>query len=177
MRDRRGDGLLPLRQRRHRRPPRAGRARPRAGGDRRLGRPPRQRHAGDLLRRPDSVFFVSMHQWPFYPGSGGPDDQGDTTLNIPLPAGCGDEDYLRAFDHSSSPRCARSSPTWCSSPPASTRTRRSARVDERYRGRLPRARTSQRCARSAVRGGPRGRLQPDHAAEARRSRAGGFPRA
>jgi acetoin utilization deacetylase AcuC-like enzyme len=46
-----------------------------------------------------SVFFVSMHQWPFYPGTGGPDDQGETTLNIPLSAGSGDEEYQRAFDH------------------------------------------------------------------------------
>jgi acetoin utilization deacetylase AcuC-like enzyme len=45
------------------------------------------------------VFFVSMHQWPFYPGSGGPDDQGETTLNIPLSAGSGDAEYQRAFDH------------------------------------------------------------------------------
>ena len=46
-----------------------------------------------------SVFVVSMHQWPFYPGTGGPDDQGETTLNIPLSAGSGDEEYQRAFDH------------------------------------------------------------------------------
>jgi acetoin utilization deacetylase AcuC-like enzyme len=46
-----------------------------------------------------SVLFVSMHQWPFYPGTGGPDDQGETTLNIPLSAGSGDEEYHRAFDH------------------------------------------------------------------------------
>jgi acetoin utilization deacetylase AcuC-like enzyme len=46
-----------------------------------------------------SVFFVSMHQWPFYPGTGGPDDQGETTVNIPLSAGSGDDEYERAFDH------------------------------------------------------------------------------
>jgi acetoin utilization deacetylase AcuC-like enzyme len=45
-----------------------------------------------------SVFFVSLHQWPFYPGSGGPDEQGETTLNIPLSAGSGDEEYADAFD-------------------------------------------------------------------------------
>ena len=45
------DGLLPLRQRRGRRPPRAGRARARARRDRRLGRPPRQRDRGDLPGR------------------------------------------------------------------------------------------------------------------------------
>ena len=53
----------------------------------------------DIFRGDDSVFFASMHQWPFYPGSGGPQDQAETTLNVPLSAGCGDEDYERAFDH------------------------------------------------------------------------------
>jgi acetoin utilization deacetylase AcuC-like enzyme len=52
----------------------------------------------EIFREEDSVFFASMHQWPFYPGSGGPGEGGPTTLNIPLPAGCGDDDYLRAFD-------------------------------------------------------------------------------
>jgi acetoin utilization deacetylase AcuC-like enzyme len=53
----------------------------------------------EIFRDDDSVLFVSMHQWPFYPGSGGPQDQAETTLNVPLGAGCGDEDYERAFDH------------------------------------------------------------------------------
>jgi acetoin utilization deacetylase AcuC-like enzyme len=46
----------------------------------------------------DSVLFVSLHQWPFYPGSGGPDEQAETTLNVPMRAGCGDAEYLGAFD-------------------------------------------------------------------------------
>jgi acetoin utilization deacetylase AcuC-like enzyme len=53
----------------------------------------------EIFHEDPSVFFVSLHQWPFYPGTGGPDDQGPTTLNVPLSAGCGDEDYERAFDH------------------------------------------------------------------------------
>jgi acetoin utilization deacetylase AcuC-like enzyme len=52
----------------------------------------------EIFRDDDSVFYASMHQWPFYPGSGGPGEGGPTTLNVPLPAGSGDEDYLRAFD-------------------------------------------------------------------------------
>ena len=44
-----------------------------------------------------SVLYVSLHQWPFYPGTGGPDEQSENTVNIPLPAGCGDDDYLDAF--------------------------------------------------------------------------------
>ena len=50
-----------------------------------------------IFRDDDSVLFVSLHQWPFYPGSGGPDDQRETTVNVPLAAGCGDAEYLEAF--------------------------------------------------------------------------------
>jgi acetoin utilization deacetylase AcuC-like enzyme len=52
----------------------------------------------EIFRGDGSVFFVSMHQWPFYPGSGGPGEGDETTLNVPLPAGSDDEDYLQAFD-------------------------------------------------------------------------------
>ena len=58
----------------------------------------------------DSVFFVSLHQWPFYPGSGGPDEQRETTLNVPMLAGSGDEEYLHAFDHTVAPALARFNP-------------------------------------------------------------------
>ena len=50
-----------------------------------------------------TVLFVSMHEWPFYPGTGGPDDQGETVVNVPLPAGSGDEEYLAAFDERVAP--------------------------------------------------------------------------
>ena len=46
----------------------------------------------------ESVLFVSLHQWPFYPGSGGPGTSRGTTLNIPLDAGAGDAEYIDAFD-------------------------------------------------------------------------------
>jgi acetoin utilization deacetylase AcuC-like enzyme len=58
----------------------------------------------------DSVLFVSLHQWPFYPGTGGPDDQRETTVNIPLPAGSGDDEYLRAFAEIVEPAVARFEP-------------------------------------------------------------------
>jgi acetoin utilization deacetylase AcuC-like enzyme len=51
----------------------------------------------EIFRRDDSVLFVSLHQWPFYPGTGGPGTSDASTLNIPLPAGSGDEVYARAF--------------------------------------------------------------------------------
>jgi acetoin utilization deacetylase AcuC-like enzyme len=50
-----------------------------------------------IFRDDDSVLFVSLHQWPFYPGTGGADDQAATTVNVPLPAGSGDAEYLDAF--------------------------------------------------------------------------------
>jgi acetoin utilization deacetylase AcuC-like enzyme len=48
------------------------------------------------------VLFVSLHQWPFYPGGGAATETGirdgeGFTVNIPLPAGCDDGDYLTAF--------------------------------------------------------------------------------
>jgi acetoin utilization deacetylase AcuC-like enzyme len=46
-----------------------------------------------------TVFFVSLHEWPFYPGTGGPNEQAETTLNVPLSAGSGDEEYVHVFEH------------------------------------------------------------------------------
>jgi acetoin utilization deacetylase AcuC-like enzyme len=50
-----------------------------------------------IFRTDSSVLFVSLHQWPFYPGTGGPGTSDENTLNVPLPAGSGDDDYRRAF--------------------------------------------------------------------------------
>ena len=63
-----------------------------------------------IFRDDDTVFFVSLHQWPFYPGTGGPDDQAATTLNVPLRAGCGDAEYLRAFEEAVEPALERFAP-------------------------------------------------------------------
>ena len=49
------------------------------------------------FRNDPSVLFVSLHQWPFYPGTGGPGTSDEHTLNLPLPAGAGDADYARVF--------------------------------------------------------------------------------
>ncbi|HZQ82253.1 MAG TPA: histone deacetylase [Gaiellaceae bacterium] len=51
----------------------------------------------DVVAGDDSILFCSTHQWPFYPGTGGPDEQGETLLNLPLPAGTGDRGYLEAW--------------------------------------------------------------------------------
>jgi acetoin utilization deacetylase AcuC-like enzyme len=63
-----------------------------------------------ILRDDDSVLFVSLHQWPFWPGTGGPDDQGATTLNVPMRAGSGDEEYMRAFERVVQPALRRFAP-------------------------------------------------------------------
>ena len=57
-----------------------------------------------------SILFVSLHQWPFYPGSGGPDEQGETLLNVPLPAGAGDREYFQVFTELVEPRVAAFDP-------------------------------------------------------------------
>jgi len=49
------------------------------------------------------VLYCSVHQYPYYPGSGAADEQGDgaargTTVNCPLPAGSGDAAYRAAFE-------------------------------------------------------------------------------
>lgn len=48
------------------------------------------------------VFFLSTHQYPFYPGTGAIDETGEGagegyTLNIPLPAGHGDENFAALY--------------------------------------------------------------------------------
>lgn len=50
-----------------------------------------------------SVMYISLHQFPLYPGSGAADERGSgkgigTTLNFPMPAGAGDNDYLHVWD-------------------------------------------------------------------------------
>ena len=52
----------------------------------------------DVFWDDETVFFASLHQWPFYPGSGGPGEENATTLNVPLPAGSGDDAMLEAMD-------------------------------------------------------------------------------
>jgi acetoin utilization deacetylase AcuC-like enzyme len=55
-----------------------------------------------------AVRCVSLHQYPHYPGTGAAGDTGPEAnrLNIPLPAGSGDEAYLKAFDELVAPAVA-----------------------------------------------------------------------
>jgi acetoin utilization deacetylase AcuC-like enzyme len=51
-----------------------------------------------LFRADPTVLVVSLHQWPFWPGTGGPGSSDEHTVNVPLPAGSGDAEYAQAFD-------------------------------------------------------------------------------
>ena len=51
----------------------------------------------DMFWDDETVFFASLHQWPFYPGSGAPGEGNATTLNVPLPAGSGDLQMVEAL--------------------------------------------------------------------------------
>jgi acetoin utilization deacetylase AcuC-like enzyme len=50
-----------------------------------------------LFRDDPSVLTVSLHQWPFWPGTGGPGTSAEGIVNVPLAAGSGDAEYLAAF--------------------------------------------------------------------------------
>jgi acetoin utilization deacetylase AcuC-like enzyme len=63
-----------------------------------------------IFRGDESVLFVSLHQWPFYPGTGGPGDSDETTVNVPLRAGGGDAEYLDAFARVVEPAVRRFEP-------------------------------------------------------------------
>jgi len=63
----------------------------------------------------DAVLFISLHQWPLYPGTGRADETGrgrglGYTLNLPLPPGTGDREYLDLFDQVIGPRLAEYRP-------------------------------------------------------------------
>jgi acetoin utilization deacetylase AcuC-like enzyme len=50
------------------------------------------------------VLFASIHQWPFYPGTGAAADVGSGagegfTLNLPVPAGAGEDEFLGLVQH------------------------------------------------------------------------------
>jgi acetoin utilization deacetylase AcuC-like enzyme len=57
----------------------------------------------DAFYADPKVLYFSIHQYPFYPGTGWMDETGTgegegTTVNFPMAAGWGDEEYLRAFN-------------------------------------------------------------------------------
>jgi acetoin utilization deacetylase AcuC-like enzyme len=57
----------------------------------------------DIHYADPSTLFVSLHQWPLYPGTGWLDETGEgegagRTVNIPMPPGSGDREHLEALD-------------------------------------------------------------------------------
>lgn len=63
------------------------------------------------------VVYVSLHEYPLYPGTGALDETGrgaglGTTVNVPLPAGASGDVYRAAFDEIVAPLAAAFDPTW-----------------------------------------------------------------
>jgi acetoin utilization deacetylase AcuC-like enzyme len=58
----------------------------------------------DIFHADDDVLFASIHEWPLYPGTGPASDAGSGagegyTVNLPVPAGSGDETYASLVGH------------------------------------------------------------------------------
>ena len=69
----------------------------------------------EIFYERSDVLYVSTHQYPFYPGTGSVNEIGrgegeGYTLNIPLPAGTGDERMLDAFHRKIVPAVRRYRP-------------------------------------------------------------------
>jgi acetoin utilization deacetylase AcuC-like enzyme len=61
------------------------------------------------------ILYISLHQYPHYPGTGRESERGEGkglgfTLNIPLPAGSNDIDYITAFQEKAIPAAESFSP-------------------------------------------------------------------
>jgi acetoin utilization deacetylase AcuC-like enzyme len=54
-----------------------------------------------LVEHERRIHFVSMHQWPWYPGTGAADDRGPlgTVWNVPMPPSLPSERYVTALLH------------------------------------------------------------------------------
>jgi acetoin utilization deacetylase AcuC-like enzyme len=71
----------------------------------------------DIFYDDPRVLFVSLHQWPLYPGTGWYDETGigdgvGYTMNIPLPPQTTGDVYLAAFDQLIVPMSEKFAPTW-----------------------------------------------------------------
>ncbi len=58
----------------------------------------------DIFYEDESVFFFSIHQSPLYPGTGSSYERGSgkargTTLNVPMPAGSGNSEYITVCEN------------------------------------------------------------------------------
>jgi acetoin utilization deacetylase AcuC-like enzyme len=71
----------------------------------------------DAFYRDGNVVYVSLHQWPLYPGTGRLEETGEgpgegATVNMPVPPGTTGDVYLAAIDEVITPVSERFSPTW-----------------------------------------------------------------
>lgn len=71
----------------------------------------------DAFYEDPSVLFLSTHQFPFYPGTGAVNEIGagageGYTVNVPLPAGCADREYLQIFQDVVVAAAERFRPEW-----------------------------------------------------------------
>jgi acetoin utilization deacetylase AcuC-like enzyme/formylglycine-generating enzyme required for sulfatase activity len=69
----------------------------------------------ELFYEDPTVFYFGIHQYPFYPGTGAAEEKGagkglDYTLNIPLPPGCGDKEYIQTFEQKLKPAALKFKP-------------------------------------------------------------------
>jgi acetoin utilization deacetylase AcuC-like enzyme len=64
----------------------------------------------DVFSGDDSVLYASLHQAGVYPGTGAVGEGGETTVNVPLRAGCGDTEWVDAFERHVEPAVARFRP-------------------------------------------------------------------
>ncbi len=55
----------------------------------------------DIFFDDKKVLYISTHQYPYYPGTGGENEKGkyNNIFNIPLPAGTNSEEYLDVYEH------------------------------------------------------------------------------
>jgi len=58
----------------------------------------------EIFYEDPTVFYFSVHQYPFYPGTGSEQERGSgagegSTLNCPLDSGAGDSDYVELFEN------------------------------------------------------------------------------
>jgi acetoin utilization deacetylase AcuC-like enzyme len=71
----------------------------------------------DVFYEDPSVVYVSFHEYPLYPGTGGMPEMGEgdgfgTTINFPFPAGTTGDVYRTALDAVVRPLVDRWQPTW-----------------------------------------------------------------
>ena len=71
----------------------------------------------DIFWEDSQVMYVSWHQYPFYPGTGGLLERGagegvGTTINLPMPMGATGDVYLRGWDEAVLPAVEAFDPDW-----------------------------------------------------------------